>query len=201
MEKYQLTEMKGNMFIFHPAGGSEFSCKLQCQQCAATTKTGAKCKRSVCIGIPYCWTHARLAGLAVKNTEGRGKGLFAYGKDRKQRETGSPAVFKKNDVIAEYAGELISREELARRYNNVTAPYTLASAQKGKYIDAACKRGLGSLANDPRGTGLQANARLSVGRNGGNLKATKNIYHGQEILTSYGRDYWRNHDDAALKGR
>ena len=121
-----------------------------------------------------------------------GKGLFAHGRSIIERG-GLEPVFRKGNLITTYDAERITLSELKARYGNQTAPYALAGHGNGVH-DAACHRGMGSLANDPRGTGRRSNARLVVGRNGGSLRATRSVFSGDEILVSYGREYWRGHD-------
>lgn len=128
---------------------------------------------------------------------------FSRREDRSRKKKNSRAptsakgalVFEVNDLIAKYQSELISKEEHDQRYYKTHGPYVLDNRfSKGGgdvYYDAACVRGLGSIANDPRGTGFKANARLVVGKNGASLRALRSIFDGEEILASYGKGYWK----------
>jgi hypothetical protein len=91
---------------------------------------------------------------------------------------------------------VISDAELKRRYDYYldtgkliegTAPYGLVK-EDGKVIDAGCVRKAGAYANDPKGSKHKANARLD---DGGNLVAEADIYQGDEIFASYGKEYWK----------
>jgi len=170
-----------------PDGKVQFKCKLKCQTCISRTKKGTKCKKKTCVGVPYCWIHARYnKHLAVRYSnliEGE-KGLFAFGKRDK-------VVFRKGENIIKYIGERISKKELEKRYDyggyDVTAPYTLNI--NGRNVDASCKRGLGAMANATFGMDKRhQNARLDEN---GHVVATKDIKDNQEILVDYGQDYWK----------
>lgn len=167
-----------------------FSCKLQCVRCDGTTAKGARCKRRVCIGTPYCPAHLKKEmnlNIADSLLAGAGKGLFAYDPDDPD---GNEIVFRPKDVIVQYDGEIISEAELGERYGEHTAPYGLQEKYGVMYTeDGACRRGAGTLANHKPHS--QANAKLSFGsgRRRFQLVATKNIRNGQEIYVSYGRAY------------
>lgn len=157
-----------------------YECTLQCQQCTAVKANGSRCGNRVCIGVPYCFAHLFYQkNLKIKPSTipNAGKGLFAA-----QPRGGNDIVFRKGDVIIGYHGERINKATLDHRYGQYTAPYGL-QRQRDQFEDAACKRGVGSLANHKQGS--QANARYSVGRDGMNLVAIKNIRNGQEIFCSY----------------
>ena len=93
-----------------------FQSNLICEQCNALTKNGARCKRTVCIGLPYCFSHlASLKHLKIKPSTipNAGKGLFAI--DNTKRP--NAVIFNQNAVICEYNGEIIDKNELIHRYN------------------------------------------------------------------------------------
>ena len=171
-----------------------FSCQLQCNQCTAHTENGSRCKLRVCVGVPYCWIHNRsIKHLAMKNStiQNSGKGLFAIRTKTKgltQQQKNKP-IFKKDEVITKYDGEKLSPQQLNERYGesqNYTAPYAL-SYRKNKediIIDAACKRGIGSIANHK--AKARTNAKLTEK---GNITAIKPIFDGQEIFVNYGSSY------------
>ena len=169
----------------------QYACTLTCRQCAATTPAQKRCTRTVCIGLPYCWQHARsVLHVRVGETADPqvGRGLFAY--DRTMRGP----VFRKGDLIVSYEpAEILNQEQVDERYDyeryQPTAPYAIDA---GDYIlDAACVRCLGALINDARGRrGKTANATFEESRGHILIKATKPIYHNDEILASYGKAYW-----------
>jgi len=162
--------------------GKQFSCQLQCTQCTATTKSGQRCKRRVCIGAPVCSSHRKDFVIKKSGIPGAGKGLFA------KRD------FKKNEVLGEYYGEELSAKQLTERYGQSTAPYALLAG--GKIIDSACKRSLMSVANAKKNL-EQANAKFSnnINANGRvNVRAKKKIKAGKEVFVHYGSDYWKYND-------
>jgi hypothetical protein len=133
-----------------------------------------------------CWIHNQgKKGLKIKQStlQNAGKGLFAVTKKGGNRDR---PVFKPNEVITKYDGLPRTAEEIDEMYGEYTAPYTLlvGRGQNEHNIDAACRRGIASLANHKPAS--RANAKLTET---GNLTATKNIFDGQEIFASYGRAY------------
>jgi hypothetical protein len=112
-----------------------------------------------------------------------GKGLFAVKKKGQDEDT---PVFRPNEVISKYEGKVVTPERLDELYGEYTAPYTLEVGRGANrhMIDAACRRGIASLANHKPKS--RANAKLTET---GNLVAQKKIYDGQEIFASYGGAY------------
>ena len=144
----------------------------------------ARCKRRVCIGTPVCYSHRD--GLAVKQSTipSAGKGLFVT-KD-----------IKKNSVIGSYEGEMRTLEQNYARYQGGNAPYA-ASAPPG-VVDAACRRGILSMANASKQR-RHTNAKLSnrVNSTGGvNVRSTKKIKRGSEVILYYGKSYWKTAKNA-----
>lgn len=157
-----------------------FSCKLEKERCEGRNKSGTQCRRQVAVGLPYCHTHIKTdLRLQIKKSRvaGAGKGLFAWGPH-------GALVFKTGaTVVAEYRGEVVSTEELTSRYGFKTAPYAIQLTDS-TIIDSACKRGIAAIANHkPRS---RANAILS---GTGRIRASRNIYAGDEIYVSYGANY------------
>lgn len=174
---------------------TEFECELNCAQCTGVCANGNVCKRRSCIGTPLCWSHLlrdKHLRILPSNIGGAGKGLFAL--DRSAGE--NDVLFRKNDIIVEYSGEVINKTELSNRYGHDTAPYTVMLNEKlGRYEDAACQRGTGAIAN--HGNNSVANAKLSNrGGRGENvrsvLRAIKPIRNNREIIVNYGRSYHMN---------
>jgi len=109
-------------------------------------------------------------------------------------------VFKSGDIIGKYEGEQVDAKELSRRYDYVddngqlveqTAPYAVVGNRRGKkntmITDALCLKNYVSFANDARNSEYAYNATLTPGLY---LKATRNIWQGDEILWNYQRSYW-----------
>ena len=159
--------------------GPPFKCNLQCEQCTAVTSKGTRCKRQVCIGKPVCSLHRKDLQVKKSSIPNSGKGLFA------KRD------YKKNEVIGQYTGERLTAKQLQDRYGYSTAPYAL---QVGSMIiDAACSRGIMSLANAKKQK-ANTNAKL-VNKStsaGVNVRATRKIKKGKEIFLHYGNDYWKS---------
>jgi len=165
---------------------TKFECNLESHRCSGKTKNGSQCKRKCVIGFEYCYSHL----LSVKNLRIKpaefGKGLFAQKRKAEENEI----LFRKGDKIIEYKGETIDQNELDERYGDNTAPYGMR-INKDTMIDAACKRGIGSLANH---SARKANATYIEIRTQGKITgvkivANKNIRNNTEILVNYGRDY------------
>ena len=101
-------------------------------------------------------------------------------------------IFKANNAkqstIALYKGEIIDKDELIARYSNKTPPYVVG-INNNRYEDGAKIRGIGSIANTKAG---HNNATISVHNGYAKIKATENIYNGDEIFLSYGRSHKLN---------
>ena len=170
-------------FVFTGRQGS-FSCTLHGERCAATTRTGLPCKRRTVIGLGLCWGHLlseKKLRIRESGIPGGGKGLFAQ--DRALPP--GAVVFKRGEVLTVYGGELVHHAETTRRYGADNAPYAVEST-RGRREDAACRRGVGAMANTRRGGGRN-NARLSRRNDGTHtLKASRSIRNNEEILLAYG---------------
>ena len=164
-----------------------FQCNLISERCLCINKNGLRCKNQTVIGLGCCRVHlSSQYHLKIKpsNIPNGGLGLFAFGK-------GDAIIFKKDQNIIEYAGEKLTEAQVNERYGEQhTAPYC-AKIKNDTYVDCACERRVGSLANSSVG---HNNARLSANTRNSTLsvKATKNIKNGQEILLSYGTAYKMN---------
>lgn len=192
---------------------------------AVSASTKKRCTRTTCMASPYCWQHARsnlkvrvMKSMFLDSIGINALGLYAWDPSKKDRK--EPIYTKKSSSISVtgkarskpiYGGELITKEQLSERYDSktqsMTAPYGHKSRANG-YMDAACHRGIGAYANSlkPRSRrtfrwieGKRSttkkyaqNAKLLESLN---IKATKNIYHGDEILISYGPEYWKGEKD------
>lgn len=169
----------------------DWECEVQCYQCEARTKSGKRCQRTVCFGLPFCWTHTRRdmqLRLGDSDIAGAGRGLFAYDPAFEGKREG---VFKRGDVIISgYLGETISREEVNRRYGvDGTGTYAMQTDDPDTYVDGACVRGLMTMANAPL-RGREGNAKFQTNEEDEiELKALKSIRHDEEILVDYGKDY------------
>ena len=167
-----------------------YQCRVKQFRCEhKVAGTNIQCKRQQYIGFSLCYQHlARDSHLKIApatNPE-HGKGLFATNLTKDQE-----VVFRKGDRIIEYNGDVLTKAELDNRYGGDqkdTAPYGF-QVNKDKYLDSACLRSAGSLANHK--PLHQANAKLYLATNNGcvYIKALRNIKNGQEIFVNYGRSY------------
>ena len=109
-------------FLFKVGDNFIFDCKLKSTQCTATSRNGARCRCKVVIGGPYCWNHLlayrhiRILPSPIPNA---GKGIFAIDRAKGTHEP----IFRKNDKLLTYTGEILNNEELIARYGDHTAPY------------------------------------------------------------------------------
>ena len=161
----------------------KFMCLMKTARCKGINKNGHRCNRKVTIGLPLCWTHMakeKFLKIRPSTIPNAGKGLFAH------RPGHIPPVFFAGDEIVRYDGQIISNASAQARYGEYTAPYG-AQVDATHVEDAACKRGVGAIANhaSPPAT----NAKLWVIDDKIVLYAERDIYHGQEIFLDYGADY------------
>jgi SET domain-containing protein len=115
---------------------------------------------------------------------GAGKGLYT------KRD------FKKGERLIEYTGEIITEKELDARAEKDIFGYAFYISKK-KCIDAYyMPEVIARYANDAKGLtrveGLKNNCCYEVWKNRGWIKAEKNIKAGDEILVSYGAEYWKD---------
>lgn len=181
-------------FEMQTAPDHSWKCHLECGQCDAMTRAGAQCTRRVCFGYPTCWQHTITQyGVQIRpsNINGAGKGLFAK------------RNFAQGEWICPHGGQTTLDHACVhdRRYpgDDVTAPYVVTT-EDGHMQDAACSRGIGSMANGqfrnngrPEPINLH-NTRLVTRDDLNNqeavwLQATRNINQGSEILVHYGLAY------------
>jgi len=169
---------------FHFRGQTtSFVCNLQCERCQGTAKSGQQCKRTTCKVLPLCWQHLKNEGLQVKASTipEAGLGLFTL------------IPRKKNDVIAWYGGERLTKQQLDARYGDDTAPYAIGNTDED-LIDGACNRGPGVYSNHE--TGARQNADLVASDNAYGepiieIVARKAIPANTEVFVNYGRSYWQ----------
>jgi len=129
-----------------------FDAPLQSQRCKCKTRDGSQCKRNVIFGLPCCHSHIvnkyRVKVMDSLKKEA-GKGIFAWDMSK-----GDDAiVFRKQEFVCPYAGELINRNDLIARYGEYgkyTAPYAIKMDARNLYEDAALYRGVGGLVNHDR---------------------------------------------------
>ena len=184
--------MASQMYFYPPSEGKPgWCCKLATQQCAHQKKNGTRCNKKIQIGTPLCPAHSKeVYGVVIRKSgiEGAGKGLF----------TTRPMT--KGSMICPYAGETINKSCMSRRYPKVST-YVAGTHVPGEYIDAACVRGIGAMANaqftnagkvkDVKYHNAVISSHATHEKNPHRLwlTATKNIPANREIFVYYGSAY------------
>lgn len=167
-------------FKFYVNDNTLFQCKLQSVRCTLNNNNGVRCKNKSVIGTPLCWRHLlKEKKVRILDSE-YGKGLFAL--DTKKGP--NDIIFRENDTIVAYEGEVLTDNIINERYGNYTAPYA-AKISNDNIIDSACLRGVGSLIN--HGNSKKVNCRFSVYNGKLSIKATKNIRNNQELFLNYNK--------------
>ena len=156
--------------------GKRFTCKLQCNKCAAPG-----CPRRVCIGLPYCKAHSRsLTGLQLKKSRSHGYDLFAAG-------IPGTTVFRKGDHIGRFGGELLGPAQLKKRYTHTEGTYVGELSRK-RSRDGACRRSAVAM-NNGASSAAKANARYKPTKDDLILVAKRDIKAGEEIKSWYGAKF------------
>jgi SET domain-containing protein len=183
-------------FHFHiPELDIWFDKPLESNQCLEIKPDGHRCAKRVVIGAPYCAIHMKYKHyLAIEESEipGAGKGVFVFDIHKEEDEV----VFKKGDRICYYDGEVLTHEQFKQRYKTLdhdkTTPYVV-ELNKGKFEDAAIKRGIGSMINHK--PSRECNCKLSITKNNrAQILAIKNIKNYEELYINYGRSYRFNEE-------
>ena len=190
--------MSKRYFHFHSnTGAIKYDNELlQSSQCQFIKADKHRCKRRCIIGFELCFSHRIKQDnidIQPSTIPQAGVGLFAdNGSDN------NSVVFKKGDIIILYRGQMINKRELKKRYSRYTAPYCIQIDEPNDlndpvYIDAALKRGLGSLINHKP----HKNANCEFISDGGSVDyaeivAIKDIKNGTELFVDYGNEYKMN---------
>jgi len=147
-----------------------FTCAIERIQCQHQKKggKGEQCTLQSVLGYGACHHHlASVFHLKIKQNR-----LYAWCPKKKGKEV----VFDKGDIIVEYGGEIITKNEKERRYEKQRGPYVAVTSDQ--IYDGACIRGIGSLAHrDQKG-----NAKLKRVNGKTVLVALKDIRHDTEII-------------------
>lgn len=175
-----------------------FQCNINSVRCEANTRAGVQCSRLCAIGTPFCYSHLlseKHLRIKESNNPNYGKGLFAQ---ISRSAADHSVVFRNRSTIIDYTGDIINLANLNARYDldantQFTAPYAAEIIAANSFVDSACNRGIGSLANHIRRS--HSNAKFVKTRNaqgaytGVKLVATRDILNNNEILVSYGANY------------
>jgi hypothetical protein len=169
---------------------------LTTTQCIVQVAIG-RCPNITCMGLGICYEHLRtIANLALLPTSLQDDttkqphvfyGLFAHDPDEKATSSDT-IVFCPGDYIASFIGERLSLSVMNKRYRRQkeVAPYAFGM------VDGALSRGVGCCANTNKDR-TRINAWIHSPADKAMfpiLQATRTIYHGQEIFTDYGQDYY-----------
>lgn len=179
--------------------------KMKCEARGCTTST---------LIVPYCRYHTQqllkctVAPTSLKNVSG--KGLFAAFPESFQPRHDN-VVFRKDDIIAPYIGEVTSKFHIDQQYGmNTTARYALGFLQEDNVvIDAAVVRSTGAYANTLYGgdsTTLKTCPVVNACFTYTDpihfpvLTATTDILDGEEIFCDYGVGrFFSDYDGAEWK--
>ena len=147
-----------------------------CPQCTATTKAGARCRRTTCKWAPFCSSH-RAYRVAQSNIPNAGLGAFAVRDLKKNSTIGSYVIATVAQTEAEFRDEHPSgRATHTAKVGNLF--YTALGAGKRTHNQ------VGRI--NTAGRGGRNNARLLAS---GRVAATRGIKQGDELLLAYGSSY------------
>ena len=161
-----------------------WSCVLETERCSHVAPGGKRCGRNVTVGLDLCWQHCRrVYGVKIAPSPLAGNGIFAV------------RQFEKGEWMCPYGGKVMGKRELDLLYPGTDlAPYTErinSGPLRNKYTDAACVRGIGSMANGMRrkaDSNVMGEYRPSDGKVW--LRVITRIEVGEEILNYYGKEYF-----------
>ena len=135
-----------SFFYNHTDSTPRFHCTLKSIQCEGQTKIGLRCKRNVVRGTPYCWSHlfsAHKLRIGPSRIQGAGMGLFAS----TSRVIKNPPVrtaefllFKRDEKIVEYKGELINDVEKQSRIRRQNCSICTAAYNGAHWYCGCCMR-------------------------------------------------------------
>jgi len=153
--------------------------KMPVQQCTAeSATTGDRCKCRTQYG-QFCNKHLPIMQkVRIKKYDGMGRGLEA-----------TEELAKHQDILS-YTGDIYY--DATHKPPPPGSDYVLELC-RSVVIDAArTNSSVGRLINDPKGTGKRANAAFVVDRKNKTVKirTTRVIKPGEQILISYGAQYW-----------
>lgn len=193
--KYSL-DPKHTFRFYNQDGTVYWESPLYRAKCNGKLDDGTICGKYTSRIHPYCHgctiRHFRVAVSPSLQGPGAGLGLFA---DDASKHEGD-VVFQAGVFIAPYMGEIVSEEVLEERYTGVNGesedevccPYAIETSE-GETVDATLLRGPAAFCNDSKLK--KYNAVLSEVPILG-IVATKPIHQGEEILVSYGKQYWKS---------
>lgn len=164
-----------------------FDCDLIKTKCTAVDAEGNQCNKDTFIE-PFCPAHlAEIHGVAAFQSRIPGAGLGMVALRNISRN-------KNINILPPYTGIEHTPASLRELYGGASSPYGFQTSTT-RIIDAACQRSWASLIN--HGTLKKANAMFSLSSRKQmpvNIRASKNIEAGEEILLHYGNQYFGKKD-------
>jgi hypothetical protein len=112
-----------------------------------------------------------------------GKGLF------------TSIDFEKNEIISQFKGKILSERESQRRADRNEDGYFM-ELPSGEILDCKNTKCFAKYANDAEGTKTNFKNNSYIGLDDEDnvvIVASKKIKAGDEIFTSYGKEYWKNY--------
>lgn len=180
--------------VYRPNGKVYWKRKLASKQCGSRLPNGKRCKKWTTRIHPFCYScTVRIYSVAIgESTQGPGSGLGLFAYDPKKDE--NAIIFKSDQWIAPYGGEVITDKECEKRYTGclqgditVCCPYAIGT-DKNETVDAALVRGPAAYCNDSKDKDY--NAYLCGNPLG--IRALRKIRQHEEILVDYGTAYWKS---------
>lgn len=102
----------------------------------------------------------------------------------------------KDEIIAQFKGEILSDKEATIRINNAEDKYFM-NLLNGKILDCMHTDCFAKYANDAEGfskSDFKNNAKITLDDNNNVcLMAIKKLKSGEEIFCHYGKKYWKKH--------
>jgi hypothetical protein len=141
---------------------------------------------------PMCASHLKTCmGLIVKQTK-----LIDPKTNRPFTFMGvfATRAFAKSAVLCKYSGDVLNKKQLARKYSNSPedARYVIVSGKPNRFVDGADARSVASMINCaiPGVSTVNVEYVVTENRDLPVIMTTRCIKKGEELLASYGDDYW-----------
>jgi SET domain len=173
------------MTFYYNSDKTVFECPLVVSACTAIDEHGHVCGKQTLVE-PLCPAHlAHIFGVGVRvsSIPNAGFGLFALRDIR-----------KKDLITPPYTGVVHTADSINALYKNGSAPYALG-INSDMFVDAACQRSWAAFINHTGMTKSNAKFAIWAAQQTANIRATKDIKAGSEILLHYGKNYFRFNDN------
>ena len=174
----------------------EWECPLQKMRCIHHPEsTHNQCRRESTYTLPYCWQHLksvsklRIGVTTMRDSDGNPltfQGLFVCDESK----ANDVVIFKRNDILAPYLGQILTRSQQNARYPGETevVPYGFG------LIDAACVRSVAAYGNHCLPTNQNCANNSTIITSGPIffpvLQATRDIRNNTEVFVDYGDMYF-----------